>query len=77
MEISDWALVHNKDWDPAYLVEIFNQNFFEFSDLSQSAITDEDFVCEMDKMEKYNPLVEDISLDDSALCEAIEQIEAS
>ena len=41
----------------------------------QNSVADMDLVKAAESVEKYSPLVEDISLDDSTLCEAVEQIE--
>ena len=75
MDVSDRSLVCNRDWDPAYLSEIFVTDFEEFPDLWDSNITDMDLVSHVEKVERYCPIVEDISVDDDRLCQAVEAIE--
>ena len=75
MEISDELLLDNRDWDPSYLSEVLSVDFFEFEDLWDSNVNNCDLVSEVNKMEMYQPVVEDISLDDDTLCEAVELIE--
>ena len=69
MEISDHILLCNRDWDPDYLLDVFSS---EYGELWSS---DRDLVTDVEKLEKYCPIVEDISMDDQELCEAVEQIE--
>ena len=70
----------NLDWDPCYLSFIFDVEFDDMSDLwdfDQSS-KDSELVEVMDgykKSDKYVPLVEDISLDDEFLRDAVETIE--
>ena len=73
MELSDRLLMSNLDWDPGYLKEIFDSDFNDCTDLWFSDITDMDIVKEVDK---YSPIVEDISLDDDMFCRAVEKIES-
>ena len=78
MELSDRIFVTNHDWDLQYLKELVTQDFYDFRELWQSSICDKELVraTEMAKAtEKYSPLVEDISLDDDTLYEAVQQIE--
>ena len=42
---------------------------------SYSNISDSEIVAVADKVESYCPITEDISLDDSELCSAVEKIE--
>ena len=67
----------NQDWDPTYLRYIFSQDFYEFRELWSSNVADKDIVALMEKSknERYEPIVEDISLDDSTLYNAVTQIE--
>ena len=51
----------NRDWDPSYLSEIFSQDFYEFGELWKSNLDDLALVDEVQKLEKYCPIVEDIS----------------
>ena len=78
MELLDRIFVTNHDWVPQYLREVVAQDFYDFRELWQSSICDKELVraTEMAKaMKKYSPLVEDISLDDDTLYEAVQQIE--
>ena len=75
MEVSDDLLCRNRDWDPSYLQQIFTQDFHDFSKMRSSNVNDYELVQESLTVEKYVPITEDISLDDSTLCSAIEQIE--
>ena len=75
MEVPDRVLCDNRDWDPSYLASLFSTDFFEFNDLWHTDITDSELLKEMDKVECYSPLVEDISLEDEELCQAVERIE--
>ena len=75
MEMTDRVFISNRDWDPAYLSEIFTQDFYEFRDLWQTSVPDMELVRAVETVDKYSPVVEDISLDDSTLCKAVEEIE--
>lgn len=75
MELSDSYLWTNRDWDPNYLLDIFREDFNDYSTLWKSDLSDLALVKEVEKMEKYSPIVEDISMDDTTLCYAVEQIE--
>ena len=75
METSDSCLLMNRDWDPTYLSTIFEGDFYDFSDLWQSNVNDMDLVNIVNEVEKYSPIVEDISMDDNELCSAVERIE--
>ena len=75
MEVSDSCFITNLDWDPCYLHELFREDFFEFTELWKSNVEDSDLIKEMNKLEKYSPITEDISLDDNQLCTAIAKIE--
>ena len=75
MDISDSLLWKNRDWDPSYLLDIVSEDFYDFGDLWDSSICDSDLVSSVENMEKYCPIVEDISVDDEFLCEAVEEIE--
>ena len=75
MEVTDRALLCNRDWDPCYLRSIFDTDFFDFSELWSSSIGDIEIFEHVENVEKYSPIVEDISLDDSTLCEAVNEIE--
>ena len=75
MDISDSLLSSNRDWDPSYLNEIFQEDFYEFSELWSSNVMDSELVQECNKIDIYCPVTEDISLDDQTLCSAVEHIE--
>ena len=75
MEIPDRLLYTNMDWDPSYLQLIFSQDFYDFSHMWSSNVTDMELVQESEKVERYCPITEDISMDDSTLCQAVEMIE--
>ena len=75
MDVSDAVIWRNKDWDPSYLLDIFTEDFYDFDELWDNSLTDSDLVQGVSKMEKYCPVVEDISMDDEELCKAVEQIE--
>ena len=75
MEVSDRLLVCNKDWDPSYLQEIFEPDFYDFSHMWNSDVSDNVLVCQVENIEKYSPITEDITMDDDILCSAVEQIE--
>ena len=68
-------LLRNCDWDPSYLRQLFSQDFYEFSDFWSSNTNDKELVKEVEKVEKYCPVVEDISIEDDILCTAVEKIE--
>ena len=65
----------NLDWDPSYLSLNFDQNFYDMSQLwnASCSTSDSDILRAMDQ--KYLPIIEDISIDDDSLCEAVEAIE--
>ena len=75
MEVMDNLLSCNHDWDPAYLSTIFDMDFYEFNDLWTNSVNDSELVDVAKDVEKYCPIVEDISLNDSELCSAVESIE--
>ena len=54
---------------------LFNDQFYDFSDLWRSNVTDTELVSSYEKMDIYSPIVEDISLEDEVLCKAVEDIE--
>ena len=76
MELADSILVHNRDWDPSYLSSIFEGDFFDFSDLWINDMDDKELMDSVNEVERYCPIVEDISLDDDQLYSAVETIEA-
>ena len=74
MDTFDYYLSQNKDWDPSYLAMLFSQDFNDFSDLWCSETSDTELVKEMEKLDIYCPIVEDISMEDDVLVKAVEQI---
>ena len=76
---SDGELLNNLDWDPVYLAHLFSEDFFDMSSLWSNELVSD---CEMmninieSKENRYQPVVEDISLDDEVLCDAVTHIEA-
>ena len=75
MDVPDSSFISNHDWDPAYLRDIFDVEFFDFTELFFSNITDMELLEHVEHTEKYCPITEDISLDDDTLCQAVKQIE--
>ena len=75
MEDSDELLLENRDWDPLYLSSIFDSDFCDHSDLWINDMGDQELVGVVEHLERYCPEVEDISLDESELCSAVEHIE--
>ena len=75
MDITDIELWINRDWDPVYLSDIFEEEFDDIESLWSSDVNDLELVSYIENMAKYIPIVEDISLDDDLLCSAVEQIE--
>ena len=73
MECLDGALTCNSDWDPMYLSEIFSQDFFVLIICGQVIVCPRPHSC-VETIKRYNPLVEDISLDDETLCQAVEEM---
>ena len=63
------------DFDPTYLQQVFVDDLYEINNLWTSNINDMDLLQEIEKIERYFPITEDISLDDEVLCSAVEQIE--
>ena len=74
MDIVDRLFVTNLDWDPIYLRDCVTQDFYDFSEHWQNSISDMEPLAR-ERPSRYTPVVEDISLDDETLYEAIEQIE--
>ena len=75
MDVSDTWLWSNRDWDPSYLSSIFDKDFYDFNDLWLSNINDMELLEAGKDVERYYPIVEDISMDDHELCSAVERIE--
>ena len=75
MEVSEKTFVENRDWDPNYLKILFDEEFYDFTDHWKSNVMDADLVRETEVVERYCPVVEDISLDDNVLYQAVEHIE--
>ena len=75
MDISDIEMSCNRDWDPIYLGDLFREDFYDFKELWDVDVGDAELVTESNKVERYSPITEDISLDDQELCTAVEKIE--
>ena len=75
MDVSDASLMVNRDWDPSYLRSILDADFYDFSNLWTNSVKDSELIEVADDVERYSPIVEDVSLEDNVLCEAVEQIE--
>ena len=77
MEVSDHLLVSNRDWDPSYLQLLFQEDFYDHSELWKSNVQDKELVTETARVERerYCPITEDISLDDEILYTGVEKIE--
>ena len=72
--MSDNSLLRNLDWDPFYFNEIFSEDFYDFTEMWGSDFNDGELAREVESVEKYIPIVEDISKDDETLCNAVENI---
>ena len=71
----------NLDWDPVYLVYLFREDFDDIDYLWNFEIVSDFELLKMSEIsdcvqEKYSPCVEDISLDDNVLCDAVDRIES-
>ena len=77
MEVSDRIICMNCDWDPSYLSEIFKEEYYDESYFwnNGATVSDTELVAHVEKMDYYSPIVEDISLDDKVLCDAVQKIE--
>ena len=75
MEVSDGILMCNKDWDPSYLRMLFDEDFYEFNNLWTSNVSDKEIITAEQSTSKYVPIVEDISIEDEVLCNAVDQVE--
>ena len=75
MDTYDLLLSQNRDWDLSYLAMLFSEDFDDYSDLWASNVNDSELVQEMNKLEIYAPVVEDISMDDDTLVHAVAKIE--
>ena len=74
MEVTETSLICNKDGDPVYLQTIFDTDFYEFTDLWTTSVPDMELIRHVENVEKYCTIVENISLNDNTLCEAVDQI---
>ena len=61
MDVPNITFCRNRDWDPSYLQEVLSQDFYDYDELWSSNIGDMDLVKEVEKVERYSPIVEDIS----------------
>ena len=74
IEGSDSIFLANRDWDPSYLKQIMPDDFYDFSKLWKIITSDNELLQASTTIDKYCPVVEDISMDDVTLCEAVEKI---
>ena len=63
----------NLDWDPSYLAQIFDVDLNDMSDLWSESDSSADTLL-VEEMDKYCPIVEDITIEDEVLCAAVENI---
>ena len=75
MESSDSVFLANRDWDPSYLKQIMSDDFYDFSELWNIITSHNELLQASTTVDKYCPVVEDISMDGVTLCEAVEKIE--
>ena len=77
MDISDEVFICNRDWDPVYLSGIFDEEFFDFSDMWRSSVSDGELVSASQKVKKQISLssMDDESSDDIYLRNVVEQLE--
>ena len=57
------------------MASLFEVDVDDVSDLWNSNMGDLELVNEVEKLERYSPIVEDISMDDETLYKAVEKIE--
>ena len=78
MELSDKVLCDNHDYNPGYLALLFSEVLMISvkCGIRMFLMVNVFSVKEVNKVEAYKPIVEDISLDDDILCQAVEQIES-
>ena len=76
MELSDRIFTVNRDWDPSYLRYIISQDFYDFCDLWANALPNEELLRATESSPgRYCPVVEDLSVDNDTLYEAVAKIE--
>ena len=75
IDLSDDYLISNCDWDLNYLKEIFTEDFECFDSLWSSNISDMELLSNVQEIERYCPITEDITIEDDLLCAAVEKIE--
>ena len=75
---SDNELLTCLDWDPVYLAHLFSEDFNDMSSLWNSEIVSDSEMLKInvESEEKYQPVIEDISLEDDMLHDAVNRIEA-
>ena len=74
MDISGSVLIRNLDWEPSYLKSIFDIDFPD--NLWCREMDDSELLNTVTQLERYCLIVEDISMDDIDLCNAVEKVEA-
>ena len=67
----------NLDWNPQYLCVIFDEDFYDMAYLwnSPDSVSDNELL-ESVNSDSYKPIIEDISLDDDVLVDAVDKIES-
>ena len=77
---SDHILVNSMElWDPYYLNNLFKEDFDNVdTNVFNSSVSDSDLLKSIECMENmlYQPIVEDITMDDNDLLTAVNQIES-
>ena len=68
MDVCNALLVQNHDWDPSYLSMLFSNDFWDYTKMWNSNVTDMELVHEVDKVEAFSPIVE-------VLCSVVEKTE--
>ena len=77
MDVPDITLRNNHDWDPSYLNQLFQEDFLKLNELwdNNMNVPDSQLVEHVENIERYCPVVEDISVEDELLCTAVKKIE--
>ena len=74
-DVSDAFLCSINDGDTSYLASISSEDFNDSTDFGSSNIRNSKLVDEMNKVDTYSPIVEDISIDNITLLSTAKQIE--
>ena len=87
MDLPDHYFISNRDWDPSYLSMLFRDDFYDMSDLWNvpNSLGDNELLEQVNILEghtdtrareRYIPIVEDITVEDDVLLDAVNQIES-